>query len=128
MKRGKELLVISGLFDILFALGLFTLVILSFVGFAYAGSLFVPFLTILTSFIPTIPLTLLEIISYGFLALLGIFGILSLVFGSLAIAKARKEEGEYYKRGAGLITAVVFETIIYSGRRKYMSETPRASK
>ncbi len=111
MKKGKSFLLVSGIFDIIFALGLFTLIALSFFQINYISQLVFSVFSIVSVIIGN-PLPYIEIINYSTLGLLGLIGLLSLIFGSVSIARVRKDQKGYYYKGGRLIGYVIIETII----------------
>lgn len=164
MNRGKVFHLLAGILDILFALSLFAVIILFFVSETeFIVGPFVSFFSIFLKIGGGVESLIenIELVSYILLGIFGIIGILSLIFGSLSIARSRKEEKKYYHKGGRLIGYAVVETIglaffvtllafyyslfsviavsifglivilryigigfFYSGRKKFVSETP----
>lgn len=110
MKKGKNLLLVSGIFDILFALGLFALIILYFFRMDYVSQLTLSVWSIISMLI-YVPFSYIQIIHYSVLGFLGLVGLLSLIFGSVSIARVRNDQKRYYHKGGRLIAFVVLETI-----------------
>lgn len=110
MKKGKNLLLVSGIFDIVFAVGLFALIALSFFGINYISQ-FVYSVWSMALMIDPNFVNYVQIIVYGTLGLLAIIGLLSLIFGSVSVARVRKDEKGYYNKGGRLIAFVILETI-----------------
>jgi len=167
MKRGKIFNLFAGILDILFALFVFTLIVLFFVtNTAFVngimGPMFLSVLSLLANIGLEIPYGQLQLLRYIFAGILGLIGLLSLIFGSVTVSKIRKEPIKYYK-GGSVITFAILETIalalfvaslvyfsstssiilvsvfglivllryigigfLYSGKKKYLSETPIA--
>lgn len=115
MKKGKNLLLVSGIFDILFALGLFALIILYFFRMDYVSQLTLSVWSIISMLI-YVPFSYIQIIHYSVLGFLGLVGLLSLIFGSVSIARVRNDQKRYYHKGGRLIAFVVLETIALAER------------
>ncbi len=113
MKKGKIFNLISGILDILLGIAFLAIIALFFLSKykilpAMTESSLLSFLYLVSPLITS--LESIEIFAV-YLAIMGIFGICSIIFGSVTINKIRKEPGEYYKRGGNLITFFILELI-----------------
>lgn len=121
MKRGKIINLSAGIFDIIFGVGMIAFIVLFFLtGMEILGAevgefLVQPFMSLFVLVVKLgIDLTVdsIKLIPYIFLALIAVFGILSLVFGSLSVSRTRKDQKKYYRKGGRLIAYAVVETIV----------------
>lgn len=112
MKKGKGLILTAGILEILFAVGLFSIIALYFLEVGFVGDLLLSFLALCSTILSNAYIiNILEILGYIFLGALGLIGLLSLIFGSLCVSKFTKTQKVYYKRGGGLITSCILGTI-----------------
>lgn len=114
MKKGKSLNIFVGLLDILFALALAAVLVVSFALDVdliekIIGEMILTFLALLSKSGLTI-LNQIESLTYVFVGLVGLISLFSLISGVITIAKSRKTPEKYYKRG-GFIAFALFETI-----------------
>jgi hypothetical protein len=115
MKKGKVLNILAGTLDIVFALALLTAIVLSlFANIPFInetlGGMLLSFLGLLVKIGLSVNPSQIQILMYIFLGILAVIALLSLIFGSITVSKARKEPKKYY-RGGSVITFAIFETI-----------------
>lgn len=117
MKKGKVLNLLAGLFDVLLGIALIAISVLSILALFeiiplmnYFGFLIEPFL--LLWFLIFESIASLDILMFVYLAVVALFGILTLIFGSVTLGRVRKDQSGYYKKGCRLIGYSVVETVI----------------
>lgn len=108
MKRNKGINIAAGTIDFLFALGLFTLIVLYFVQINLLGESISSLQYISEKLFAYNDL---EVLKYVLIGIIGLIGLLSFIFGLSTISKSRKETEGYYKSGGCLITFAVIETL-----------------
>ena len=111
MKKGKGLIAFAGVLDILFSLGLFAVIALYFANVDFVSGLFLSFWSVCSMFI-TLTLDLLELLNYALIGFIGLVGLFSLIFGSVSIARTKKEPKSFYNKGGRLIVFAILETIV----------------
>ena len=108
MKKGKVWNIFAGIFDILLAFILFASVALFFLMPEYVYGLYLPILLRVLGQVAIDP----DLLIYIILGLVGVVGILLLIFGIIAIARSGRREEKYYKRSGALIFYMIFEMVL----------------
>lgn len=118
MKKGKVINLLAGLFDVILGLGLIAIVVLSVLEMfgiipwaIYFGFLMEPLIFLWILIFNSLPASP-EILIFGYLGVVALFGLLTLIFGSVTLARVRKDQTRYYRKGCRLIGYAVVETII----------------
>lgn len=116
MSKGKFLNLFAGIFDILLALSLIAVATLAlafnieFINTLLGSMLLSSFIFLESIGLPVSGLNQIEILSYIFIGILSLVGLLSLIFGSVTVSKIRKKPETYHKLGS-VITFFILEII-----------------
>lgn len=111
MKKGKIINLLAGIFDILFALGMFAVIGLHFLETNFIYSMSGPIYYLLFVVLG-FPISYMNSLTFVYLGIIGLIGLFSLIFGSATLVRIGKEREKYYRKGGRLISYAVIETVI----------------
>ncbi|MCI6542507.1 MAG: SHOCT domain-containing protein [Firmicutes bacterium] len=113
MRKGKNCFVLSGALNIILGIALISIVVMFFVFPDFVAGIGSSFAFELSLVIKD-PVALIIYSLYGVIAVYGLIGILSLIFGIITIVKSKKETGSYYNKFGIHIYFLISEILCFA--------------